>query len=320
MIIVRTMNVGMCNQLFAYAYARYLAEKTGQELYLDYSHIAEADMKHRADYEDALGHFQLKTSGILHNKEEYEDLTGRLGKKLERLIHPVWIRRKYRLPRLLHQEEKKGELLWKEGIGLNLLAENLPSYFEQPVAENIILYGYWQTPVYARSIQEKLCKEIRPDSSFIKTQENMINKLKSSESVCMHIRRGDYLGNQMHEVCKEQYYLSAMDYYIKRLDCPVFYVFSDDIEYVKNRFRNKYENVIAVDMGLRDYEELFLMSCCRHFILSNSSFSWWAQFLSGSRSVVAPDRWYGVPDKKTLLREKCWVSLPSDGGQRRTEE
>lgn len=310
MIVVRTMNVGMCNQLFTYAYARYLAEKTGQELYLDYSHISKADMKHNADYEEALGHYGLKVNGVIHDVKEYELLTGSLGRKLEHIIHPVWIRKKHRPAYLLKQEEK-GNSLWKQGIGLNLNAGNIPDFFKEPAAENIILYGYWQTPFYARMMQNRLCDEMREKNNVFHTHGDIIRQMQEDNSVCVHIRRGDYVGDPMHEICNEQYYNQAMNYYREQLEHPVFYLFSDDKEYIRRTYQ-EYEDVKIVSGALPDYEELVIMSCCKHFILSNSSFSWWAQFLSGSRSVAAPDRWYGDPEKISHLPEDWWLRIRTD--------
>lgn len=315
MIIVRTMNAGMCNQLFTYAYARFLAEKKEQEILLDYSHTNAADMKHHAMYEDALSHFDLKCGNIITDPSEYRILAGRSGVGLERLLQPILVRRKNRTSYAINQEARKGERLWKEGIGLNLLAENCPEYFTQQLVPNVVLFGYWQTPQYARQLESILREELIAPVEKEGAIAVMRKRMKQEESVCVHIRRGDYIGNGMHEVCNDKYYHSAMEQYRQELQNPHFYIFSDDKNYVKEHYQSGNDDVTVMAEKTKDYEELILMSGCRHFIISNSSFSWWAQFLSGSKDVIAPAKWYNDANKKSLLYEDFWELLPVEEEQ-----
>ena len=305
-IIVRTMNVGMCNQLFTYAYARYMAEKYHMELYLDYSHITEEDMKHQADYEHALGNFSLKQNGIIRTGEEYGQIAGKTGEKFEALLNPWYIRKKNRLKRLLSLEEKNHEALVKKGQILNLLVERENPGPERLTADTNIVYGYWQVPNYARALEKVLRTEIVYGSGVLERYPDYAERLKAPESVCVHIRRGDYVGNGMHEVCTNRYYTEAMEQYRMKLEHPKFYIFSDDKSYAEETFCRGNADTEICDIARMDYEELILMSISKHRILSNSSFSWWAQMLSGSRDVIAPSRWYGVADKKSFLYEDFW--------------
>jgi len=98
-------------------------------------------------------------------------------------------------------------------------------------------------------------------------------------------------------VCSEEYYIKAMKYIESKLENPVFYIFSnthEDIEWIKSnmKFRDKW-NIKYVDQNNKDYVELFLMKSCYSFIISNSTFSWWAQYLSENENkiVVAPSIW-----------------------------
>lgn len=305
-IIVRTMNVGMCNQLFTYAYARYMAEKYNMELYLDYSHISEEDMKHQADYEHGLGHFALKQDGILLSRDEYDLAAGKAGQSFESLLNPWYIRKKNRLRRLLALEKNNNTRLINKGQILNLLVEREDPGPEQLNAEINIVYGYWQVPFYARSLESQLRTEIIQGSGVLERYPDYVEKLRSPESVCVHIRRGDYVGNGMHEVCTKQYYLEAMDLYRAKLRSPRFFIFSDDKSYAEKTFCSNTVDVELCDAAQSDYEELVLMSIPKYRVISNSSFSWWAQMLSGSRDVIAPSRWYGIADKKSCLYEDFW--------------
>lgn len=305
-IIVRTMNVGMCNQLFTYAYARYMAEQSGMELYLDYSHISEADMKHHAGYEEALGHFALKHDGVLLTKEEYDRVAGSAGRCFEGLLNPWYIRRKNRMRRLLGLEREQNKRLAEKGQILNLLVEREHPGPDRLTADVNIVYGYWQVPEYARSMERVLREEIIEGSGVTERYPDYIRRLCHPESVCVHLRRGDYIGDAMHQVCTEQYYREAMEQYRRKLEHPRFFLFSDDKAYAEEQFCRNSTDTEVCKIAEEDYEELVLMSLSEHRILSNSSFSWWAQMLSGGRDVIAPSRWYGDADKKSYLYEDFW--------------
>lgn len=327
--IVRTMNVGMCNQLFTYALARYIKHNTGSEIILDYSHTCEADMKHNAGYASALGHFALDTNVCISDSNQYAEYGKSTAAKLERILDPVrykmpWVRKRNRIrlrnEYIMSVEHNKSLSLAKSGILLNHDVGNM-QYDEAVQAlisgtkldEVSVLSGYWQVPDYARGIKNILYRELVEDSgildnirSYSEKHSKLIDNMTSMNSVCIHIRRGDYVGDKMHEVCSKEYYLEGVKHVQEEAHNPVFYIFSDDIEYAKKVFEDVCGEFVYIDNGLKDYEELIMMSRCKYFIISNSSFSWWAQFLSDSQYVIAPSRWYGDPSKKSLLYEKHW--------------
>ena len=110
----------------------------------------------------------------------------------------------------------------------------------------------------------------------------------------VHIRRGDYLENPMYGgICTEEYYKKAIDYIKQRVENAKFYLFSNDMPYVQDRFRG--EEFVYVENNSEDkgYIDLYLMSLCKHHIIANSSFSWWGAWLNAAKSkiVVAPSIW-----------------------------
>ena len=117
--------------------------------------------------------------------------------------------------------------------------------------------------------------------------------MKSTNSVCVHIRRGDYTYLKNYQVCSIAYYLKAMEIMKGKIKEPKFYIFSDDIEWVKKNIDFDVD-VTYIDKNNTSYEELRLMYSCKHFIISNSSFSWWAQYLSTNKNkvVISPNIWY----------------------------
>lgn len=130
--------------------------------------------------------------------------------------------------------------------------------------------------------------------------------MRAINSVCVHIRRGDFLKNSNNlSVCHEKYYLNAMEFIEDKVDNPIFYIFSDDILDVKNNFKFLGKRIIYVEGKRNDYEEFRLMYNCKHFIISNSTFSWWSSYLGGGDGIViAPKKWYeDNTDVSNLIRE-----------------
>ena len=160
------------------------------------------------------------------------------------------------------------------------------------------LNGYWQCEKYFEDedIQRQLREDFKMSKKYVKSNDfiEMEKKIKDSNAVCLHIRRGDYLGLKSHNVCTEQYYEKAIDYIKSKVDNPVFFVFSDDKDYISDKYGNL-DNYVIVnrDNRLSDTDEFFLMSYCRHFIMANSTFSWWAAWLNENpdKIRVVPEPW-----------------------------
>ena len=162
---------------------------------------------------------------------------------------------------------------------------------------NIYIEGCYQAYEYVRKNSDDLRREFTVSTEPDERNSKVISELSSCESVCIHIRRGDYLNNHYAgnlAICDYDYYRKSMNEIRSCVKNPVFYVFSnthEDIEWIKKNY--DLGNVNYIDLGNKDYEELRLMSYCKHFIISNSTFSWWAQFLSTEHDkvVVAPKVW-----------------------------
>ena len=165
--------------------------------------------------------------------------------------------------------------------------------------KNIYIEGCFQSHRYFKKYKDEIRQELIliPESSA--ENEAMLQELAGCQSVCVHIRRGDYLNNNYAKdlaICDYEYYVKAMGVIASQIAEPVFYIFSnthEDIEWIKKNYDFSGYEVRFVDLGNTDYEELRLMQNCKHFIISNSTYSWWAQFLAayGDKIVVAPSVW-----------------------------
>jgi hypothetical protein len=123
------------------------------------------------------------------------------------------------------------------------------------------------------------------------------DKILSSNSVSIHVRRGDYLQliNERLLVCDSHYYERAIDEIARRIENPCFFIFSDDIEWCKIQFSYLPEKTfIDWNRNFNSYKDMHLMSLCKYNIIANSSFSWWAAWLNNypQKIVIAPRLWF----------------------------
>lgn len=191
--------------------------------------------------------------------------------------------------------------------------------------DDIYLEGYWQTEKYFSAVSgevrnaydaDKLLRYVREENGDdIGTLfEGQLTQITSTESVSVHIRRGDYLlpENQalFGGICTEAYYREAIEQMKKEHPGCKFYLFTNDKQWVKEQIEEiddiNIEDTEIVDAGEQsDYREFVLMSKCRHHILANSSFSWWASYLNKNpgKTVFAPDRWLNGWDCSDFYRD-----------------
>jgi hypothetical protein len=145
----------------------------------------------------------------------------------------------------------------------------------------------------------------------------MLAEIRSQNSVCLHVRHGDYITdprvNVVHGIVGLDYYQRAMENLRRRLSSPSFYIFSDDPDWARDQLRPPgLTTCVAHNLGKCDHEDLRLMRACRHFIIANSSFSWWGAWLSTSpqKVVIAPEKWlrasYYSP---TDIVPESWIRL-----------
>ncbi|MFP4486354.1 MAG: alpha-1,2-fucosyltransferase [Campylobacterales bacterium] len=176
------------------------------------------------------------------------------------------------------------------------------------INHSIYLDGYWQSEKYFKKY-ENLIRDIFQFPK-IKDDENLkvANEIVNSESISIHVRHGDYLAssktNEFHGTCGIEYYKKSIEYITSKLENSTFFIFSDDIKWCEEKFVNvKNKTIISHNTGLKSYEDMRLMSLCKHNIIANSSFSWWSAWLNTNpnKIVIAPKKWindenYETPD------------------------
>lgn len=169
--------------------------------------------------------------------------------------------------------------------------------------KNKIFVGNFESAMYFDENKDMIRKMYTPKYELLDKNLEFYNSIKNTNSVCITIRRGDFISNEdfkkVHYVCDSNYFYRAIDLIKKKVKNPTFVVFSDDIDWVKDNMDFGC-NVIYEDGTDPIWEKVRLMALCRHFIISNSTFSWWVQYLSINKKkvVVAPKRWKNIAYKE----------------------
>lgn len=171
-------------------------------------------------------------------------------------------------------------------------SEKYPNYYKEVFNEdfsNKYIIGYWQSEKYFIDCWDIISKEL----TFKNSSCNYIN-VDPNRSVFVHFRRTDYVNLPRYNfICDNiGYYERALSYIMTYVDNPILYIFSDDMEWVKNNFVNDYEKVYVSDIMKNHISDLEIMSECKYAITANSTFSWWGAYLGNDKIVAVPEKWY----------------------------
>jgi hypothetical protein len=181
-------------------------------------------------------------------------------------------------------------------------------HFDPDVARagrHVYLSGYWQSERYFAGIANLLRDELTPCDPPTTATAEVLGHIDRVTAVSVHVRRGDYTFTpvtRIHPPCTVDYYRTAVATIRERVPGTHFFVFSDDPQWVRANLEWLHPATLVTHNGaVRDYEDLRAMSHCRHHIIANSSFSWWAAWLCrhDAKVVVAPLRWFGITERST---------------------
>ena len=287
MIIVRIWE-GVGNQLFQYAYARSLKER-GEEVYLD------TQKAYDNSFRKAIGHSKRD------NKIELFSITIPVAND-ETIEKYRYLKRETLIDKVVYHLAIND--IWK----YRFYEEKVQTYSPKSssISGNYYVKGWFQSEKYFSSIQNTIRKEITLKQEPLIPDE-LYQYINSSKSVSLHVRRGDY--EKIGMALPAAYYYKAMEAIEKFVKDPIYIVFSDDIEWVKRKIKNKELVFPSNFIELQDVEELVLMSRCSAHIISNSTFGWWGAWLDDNvdKHIMAPKIWYSgqrdiVPSTWTIIK------------------
>ncbi len=270
---------GLGNQLFQYAAAYSLAKRLDQKLELDNSFYP---------------HQTLRGFKLSHFNVSYFDIASKQSPIVE------LYKRKY-LNKALRMADIR---VLSCGRGKKYLLEThsdiIPEFFNLNKV-NVYMDGYYQSEDYFGIYRNDLIKQFTPNYTSEKEYEDELFKILNCESVAVHVRRGDFLSAQYdssskHYLLNEQYYHNALKYINEHLRYPIFFWFSDDIDWVKQKFEEKDNfRFVSLHTSHADIDEMMLMKNCKHIITANSTFSWWASWLNENEEAlhICPAKRYG---------------------------
>ena len=292
MIIIK-MNGGLGNQLQQYALYEKL-KSLGKDVKLDISWFGK-DMGMATKRELELDYFPQVSYDIC-TEEEMEKVGNRsLRRKVLEKLHV--------LERNLYVEHQ----MYDEQI------------FQM---DHKVLEGYWACEAYYEDILPELRRKLMFPKSENPENIKMEEKMRACNSVSLHLRRGDYLKPENQElfggICTEAYYEQALLYVKEHVKDARFFVFSDDPAYAREKYRGEEYTIVDINHGKDSFFDIHLMSCCKHHICANSTFSFWGARLNpnSDKIMVRPLKqkncdWY-VPEKMKQLW-KHWVLIDEEG-------
>jgi len=299
--VIVKIHGGLGNQLFQYSYARALADRYNATLKLDVSsYTPKMASKDNPDHvfrrRYGLGKMQI----VADEATECEIIELRGSRNLfQRLLtkfDPIC--RRYVEEKCFH-------------FDLRYLA---PEQLKK--GRSVYVHGFWQTEKYFEEIREKLLSELTVASCPDASNAQLLDEITAVNSVCVHVRRGNFLlkhYKDYHGVCSIDYYRQAVSKICTQVKAPRFYIFSDDHEWVKDKMNFlSPATQVTLNGPENDYDDLRLMSRCKHHVIANSSFSWWGAWLSTheTKLVIAPSKIFRLSKLNTDdFAPESWIKI-----------
>jgi hypothetical protein len=288
-MIIVNLKGGLGNQMFQYALGRKLALQNSDVLKLD---VTGLDRAHEVG--DVYRPFVLGELSI--QKEIASEDEIRKLKYSHGAFSKCWRWFSFKILRHMHVGWEP-EILKKTG--------------------DMYLDGFWQSPKYFEDIRDVLLKDFSLKKPFSEIGRAYADKIQNSTAVAVHVRRGDYVENpkvrSAYGECSQEYYKKAVDQVSSQVIDPMFFVFSDDVEWVKNNLDLGESTEYVSREGMSDAEAMMLMSMCKHNIIANSTFGWWGAWLNTNpeKMVIAPKPWFNENGKQFLhLIPHSWIRIP----------
>lgn len=296
-MIITKLSGGIGNQMFQYAIGRALSNKYKTDLLLDITSY-DYDLKRR---------YSLSCFNIKANLATYNDIY-----RLCRWQYIPFIPKRFFrnvLPSYITNFKKEKEVSYYINKSQKLDKTVLT------IGDNKVIEGYWGNENYFISIEHLIRRDFSLKYESVSDGfRNLKNEIQNMNSVSIHFRRTDYLNkkNGIYElfgICGDEYYDVALKYIFSKIENPFFFIFTDDVEWVKNNLKLSSPYNLVSDNNFEDYEELLLMSYCKHNIIANSTFSWWGAWLNNNpeKIVIAPKQWYRNSDYQNFYEKSDFV-------------
>ncbi|AGY81957.1 alpha-1,2-fucosyltransferase [Carnobacterium inhibens] len=287
MLIVKVYG-GIGNQMFQYSFYKYL-QKNNDDVFLDIS-----------DYKVHNHHNGFELIDVFNIEVKQADMSKFKGHVSSK--NSIF----YRLTSKLFKRNILGYSEFMDSNGISIVRN-------EKILTDHYFIGFWQDVLYLQSVEEEIKEAFNFKNVAIGKQNlELISLSESVESVSVHIRKGDYANNSdLSDICDLEYYEEAMKIIDSKVSEPLYFIFSDDIEWCKQKF-GKRDNLIYVDWNIakKSYIDMLLMSKCKHNIIANSTFSWWGAWLNNNskKIVICPKTWDRKKNENHLLLND-WIAI-----------
>jgi len=287
---------GLGNQLFEYGAARRVALMFNHELKLDLTFF---ETYHNPDV------FRLDKFNVKYSVAQPGEITKLKRKDAPVLLNRIW-KKVFKSP-LYFNAKNHFDTPWFRKNDVNQLKNK----------KSIYLSGYFAKPEFFYEIENILLKEFTLKKELNEINKEMQENIQQVNSVSLHIRRGDYVNNPVFAELPVSYYKKGISIIKDKVKDPVFFIFSDDLNWAKDNL-NIDSEVVFVDIndGKTDYMELMIMASCQHNIIANSTFSWWGARLNQNKDkiVLAPKKWFNDQGSQAYyyrseLFQKGWTKI-----------
>lgn len=296
------------NQMFRYATTRAIYEKNQTGVFLDFERVTNGRKK-ETDYYNSLKDFNINSDFvILNDKEPFNEPQNNICKFLKK--YNKFIKKIGYEKTISFMFTKIMNLMFKN---VNILFfDDYYNYNFNLVQNDYYIYGCCESSKYFNEIRETLLYEFTPKKELRKEYRDFFELICNTNSVCISIRRWNPERPELETimgVTQREYYIKGIKILKKKLKNPKFFVFSNDPDWAKKFLQ--IDNLIFEPQGLFVSEKLQLMYSCNHFIIPNSTFAWWAQYLcrNPNKIVIAPKYWSKVKYRNNDLTEDYFITL-----------
>lgn len=273
MIIAKLIG-GLGNQLFIYAFGRVVAHKLNKELCLDISFFDHTQPSHMVY---GLQPFNIK--GLVGNYP-YKESTS-----------------------LVLNSDGDSKINFYGNFSAD-------AFFVDEIETPAFFHGFYQytrenhrlliTDDFFNEYADIIHNDLKYVYSLSDFAQDIIHEMDKNDSIALHVRHGDYIDNIDFGFCSKEYYQNAIEVITSKVENPKFYIFSDDIEWAKKNLELNYPHTFVdydekIDVIGRGHAELLkIMSSCKHFIIANSTYSWWAAYLCENKDkiIISPEPWF----------------------------
>ncbi|MCH7850063.1 MAG: alpha-1,2-fucosyltransferase [Nanoarchaeota archaeon] len=289
MIIVE-VGRGLGNSMYVYAAGRSLAEHYKTDFRIDTSYLdawPRPNYKYGGSWDVVIEKFNISAKRA--NRKEYGRFLFRTGiRYIDRFLY-------------------KFKLLEKNVVRFPTSGK-IEDFYKIPKDTYLIIYG--GEDKFFKKIKKIIQKEFTLKEKFKKNISEDLKRISMENSVSIHVRHGDVLEIKNANVIGLEFYKPAIEMINKKVKNPVFYVFSDDIDWCKKNFKKLGVKIKFME-GNKDYEDLELMKACKHNIITNSALSWWAGYLNTNtqKMVIAPKNFTHFKGAKSTILPREWIRI-----------